>query len=564
MKEELEVLLDRLIATWENEVVEFKIGNKNTSTDEIGRYFSALSNEANLKGLDRAWLVFGVNNKTKGKPGCDYPCDALTLNKSGGLKQQVSQGTNLGMCFAGVYMIPRGVNNIILFEIPAAPQGMPVSWKGHFYARAGENLSALDIDKLDRIRSQNKALDWSARIVVGSSCDDLDEEALAVARKQFVDKHDSVTLEEVERWTVETFLDKLRLMDGGRLTQAALLLLGKTSSAVRLLSPYSPQIVWKLVGEEVANEIFYPPFLLATTRLYSRIRNVQVRVLPEDQMISVEVPKYSQKSVLEALNNCVAHQDYSRGERVIVTERIDRLQFWNGGSFFEGKPDDYVAGDRTPRRYRNPLLSSAMRELNMIDTMGYGIHSMYVGQAKRYFPMPDYITTDNSVEMTMYGRVVDVAYTTLLVRKGSDLKLDDILLLDRVQKGIAIPKDAVAHLRRKGLVEGRMPHIHVSAKVAALTGNEVEYVKKKEKPGSHYHSLILDYLKVWERATREKINELLIDEFRGDLSREEKLQKISNIISYLRINKRIKNIHTKHSPIWVLYEWKPSQDTKSR
>ena len=205
-----------------------------------------------------------------------------------------------------------------------------------------------------------------------------------------------------------------------------------------------------------------------------------------------------------------------------------------------------------------------MRELNMIDTMGYGIHSMYVGQAKRYFPMPDYIITDNSVEMTMYGRVVDVAYTTLLVRKGSDLKLDDILLLDRVQKGIAIPKDAVTHLRRKGLVEGRMPHIHVSAKVAALTGNEVEYVKKKEKPGSHYHSLILDYLKVWECATREKINELLIDEFRGDLSREEKLQKISNILSYLRINKRIKNIHTKHSPIWVLYEWKPSQDTKSR
>ena len=158
MTEELEALLDRLIATWENEAVEFKIGNKNTSSDEIGRYFSALSNEANLKGLDRAWLVFGVNNKTKGKPGCDYPCDALTLNKSGGLKQQVSQGTNLGMCFAHVHTIPRGEDNIILFEIPAAPQGMPVSWKGHFYARAGENLSALDIDKLDRIRSQNTML----------------------------------------------------------------------------------------------------------------------------------------------------------------------------------------------------------------------------------------------------------------------------------------------------------------------------------------------------------------------------------------------------------------------
>ena len=41
--EELEKLLKRLLENWENEVVEFKIGNKNTSSDEIGRYFSALA-----------------------------------------------------------------------------------------------------------------------------------------------------------------------------------------------------------------------------------------------------------------------------------------------------------------------------------------------------------------------------------------------------------------------------------------------------------------------------------------------------------------------------------------
>ena len=135
--EEMEALLKHLISDWENEVVEFKIGNKNTSGDEIGRYFSALANEANLRGLDRAWLVFGVNNKTHGTPGCAYPCDSNSLNRSGGLKSQITQGTNLGMCFAGVHVLPRGADaNIIFFEIPAAPQGMPVAWKGHFFARS--------------------------------------------------------------------------------------------------------------------------------------------------------------------------------------------------------------------------------------------------------------------------------------------------------------------------------------------------------------------------------------------------------------------------------------------
>lgn len=549
---ELEQLLKKLIQEWENEVVEFKIGNKNTSSEEIGRYFSALSNEANLRGANCAWLVFGVNNKTKSAPGCEYPCDSLSLNRPGGLKQQIVQGTNLGLSFVEVHTIPRGEGNVILFEIPPAPQAMPVSWKGHFYARAGENLTALDLERLEVIRSQNRMLDWTSQTVASATIDAIDKHALALARKQFIDKHGNVNPDEIVAWSDERFLDKLRLMQNGKLTRAALLLLGRSDAAVNLLSPYSPQIVWKLVGEEMANDIFRPPFLLSTTQFYARIRNVQVRVLPEDQMITTEVPKYSQKSVLEALNNCIAHQDYSRGERIIVTEYVDRLVFWNSGCFFEGEPSDYITGDCTPRRYRNPLLSSAMRELNMIDTMGYGIHSIYVGQAKRYLPLPDYETTEASVKMTMYGRVVDVAYSTLLIQKGKDLKLGDVLLLDRVQKGFPIAKDAARHLRAEGLIEGRYPHLHVSARVAALTGRKNEYMRKKARPSTHYHEMILEYIGKWPRSSRTEINEYLVDEVRGEFSAEEKIAKITNWLSYLRKNGKIKNVGTDTKPQWVL------------
>ena len=291
---------------------------------------------------------------------------------------------------------------------------------------------------------------------------------------------------------------------------------------------------------------------MATTELYSRIRNVQVRVLPEDQMLTTEVPKYNQKSVLEALNNCIAHQDYSRGERIIVTEYVDRLTFWNGGSFFEGRPTDYIAGDRTPHRYRNPLLASAMRELNMIDTLGYGTHSIYIGQAKRYFPLPDYKTTDKSVEMTMYGHVVDIAYSTLLIRRGGEMRLDDILLLDRVQKGLRIGADAVRHLRSEGLIEGRVPHLHISAKVAALTNQKAAYMKKKERTGAHYRGLLIDYIGKFNGLTRAEINEYMLEEIRGDLSESEKLTKISNLLTYLRRKGDIHNSGTDTKPLWKL------------
>ena len=53
---ELNPLLEQLIATWENEVVEFKQAGNDYDTDRIGEYFSALSNEANLRSTERAWL----------------------------------------------------------------------------------------------------------------------------------------------------------------------------------------------------------------------------------------------------------------------------------------------------------------------------------------------------------------------------------------------------------------------------------------------------------------------------------------------------------------------------
>ena len=60
-KEMLPVLYD-LIENWEDEIVEFKEASNNFKQDEIGQYFSAISNEANLhmKVLLR-YLFLGKN-----------------------------------------------------------------------------------------------------------------------------------------------------------------------------------------------------------------------------------------------------------------------------------------------------------------------------------------------------------------------------------------------------------------------------------------------------------------------------------------------------------------------
>ena len=549
--EELKMLLYSLLSNWEDEVVEFKRGGKGFSTGEIGEYFSALANEANLRCLPHAWLVFGVDNKTRKVVGTDYDASPEALNRSGGIKYQITQSTDPGVCFSDVHVLDLPEGRVIMFEIPAAPKGIPIAWKGHYYSRSGENLMALGLDKLDAIRSQGQDLDWTAQIVDDATYDDLDEAALAYARRKYAEKHEkTVSPEEVAAWPLKTFLDRAYLTRNGRITRAALLLVGKELSA-HLLSPNIAQLVWKLVGEEQANEIFYPPYVLATSALYSRIRNVQIRWVVQGTLQSTEVPKYKERMVLEALHNCIAHQDYSQNARVTVTEYVDRLVLENRGSFYDGKPEDYILGERSPSSYRNPQLVKAMRELNMIDTMGYGIHQMYADQRKRYLPLHDYDLSDRSVRMTIYGHVVDEAYSSLLVKRP-DLSLEDVCLLDRIQKHLVITAAAVAHLRREGLIEGRMPHPHISAIVAEATGRQAEYMRKKELPGSRYRAMLIDYIGRFNGLTRRQINEYMIPEIRGELSNEEKITKISNLMTYMRRLGEIVNTGSATKPLWKL------------
>lgn len=488
---ELKLLLHELITRWEGEVVEFKQADNDYKTSEIGKYFSALANEANLRGAESGWLVFGVNNKSRTVVGTNYRPDTGQLN---GLKHQMAQGTEPSITFRAIHEQHHADGRVLLFEIPAAPRGMPVAWQGHFYARAGESLVSLGLDKQDGIRNQTLAQDWTAQLVPGATLDDLDGEAVSKARESFAKKYaNRVSVAEVMGWPLATFLDRARVTRDGHITRATLLLLGKAEAAWQL-NPHPAQLTWSLEGAERAYEHFGLPFLLNTTRLYQRIRNIQLRILPQDELLPVEVPKYDQKIVLEALHNCIAHQDYSRNGRVVVTEQQDRLIFINEGGFYDGQPDEYVRGTKTPRRYRNPFLAQAMAELNMIDTMGYGIRDMYVGQARRYFPMPDYdLSEPTAVQMTLYGSVVDIAYSRLLIQK-TDLPLADVLALDRVQKKLPIPEDAAAHLRKAGLIEGRKPKYFVSAKVAAATASKADYIRTRAQDDEFYAKLLTDYL----------------------------------------------------------------------
>ncbi|MDF1930183.1 putative DNA binding domain-containing protein [Legionella pneumophila] len=531
MQHSLETLLNQLIKDWENELVEFKQANHSYPTADIGKYFSALANEANLKQAEKAWLIFGVDNHSRMIVGSTYRQEKEGLNS---LKHQISQGTDPSISFINIHELHTSNGRVVMFEIPAAPRGIPIAWQGHYYARAGESLIALGTEKFERIRRQVLGLDWTAHVVPDVTINELDPIAIKKAKDLFAQKHaNRFKLDEVMNWTDAVFLDRAKLTINGQITRATLLLLGKAESAY-YLSPYPAQMTWKLEGEERAYEHFGLPFILTTSALYQKIRNIQLRILPENELVAIELAKYDQKIVLEALHNCIAHQDYSRNSRIIVIEQLDKLILENTGTFYEGRPEDYIAGHKTPQSYRNPWLAQAMVEIGMIDTMGYGIHEMYSGQARRYFPLPDYdLSEPNTVKIIIYGRIVDLSYTRMLIQK-TELTLDEIVGLDRVQKHLPLTEEMIKHLRQQHLIEGRKPNFHVSASIADATAAQVDYLHYRGQDNAYYQKLIADYIEEFSSATRKDIDKLLFNKLSDALTTNQKENKIGYLLTSMK------------------------------
>ena len=159
------------------------------------------------------------------------------------------------------------------------------------------------------------------------------------------------------------------------------------------------------------------------------------------------------------------------------------------------------------------------------------------------------------VKMTVYGHVVDPAYSRMLIQK-TDLPLTDILCLDRIQKKLPVPVATIRHLRRCGLIEGRQPNIHVSAVVAQATASKAEYIRTRAQDDVFDDKLIIDYLTKFGKASREEIDKLLWTKLSDALTEEQKSKKVANLIANLRRSEYIHNTGTRKSPIWQLAEKK--------
>ena len=527
----------------------------------IAKYISALSNTAAYYGRNAGYLVWGVDDATHEIKGTDFDKDVV---KAGTHQDQplelwlrlvIKPQTSYEF-----FPFESDGKKIVILEVDAAYR-QPVTYQGQGWARIGNALTEMSKDpKIAAAIYRTTGTDWSAETLPAAKVNDLDPAALAAAREMFADKHkDDVFAAEIPNWDDITFLNKAKLAIDGKLTRAAILLLGKSEKA-HLLSPSVARLTWHLKDKD-ENTLDYKhfdcPLILAVDQILHRIRSITLREIPDGTLFPREINQYDTWVLREALHNCIAHQDYSQRASVVVTEYPDHVQFSNAGAFLPGTVEKVLYDKGRPRRYPNKQLAEAMVELKMIDTLGSGIRRMFVKQRDRYMPMPDYKIETDSVTVDVPGKVLDARYCSLLIKK-TDLTFKEIVLLDRVQKGVRLEKDALAFLRKRGLVEGRVTNLMISAKIAAATNQRAEYIKTRAANDNNFRRMILDYLEQWKSASREDINKLLLDKLPKGMSVEQKYTKISALLTSLRQRGLIKNI----GPSTRYPQWIPSLSTK--
>lgn len=505
---------------------------------DVVSYVSAISN------MNGGELVIGVEDQTLRIVGTDY--SKLTFNGLSATKESAAfklteHCTNLSSEGLDIeeFITDDTQKKVWVIHIPKHFPRLPVYAYKKAWQRKKDSLVEMTPERMDAILSEPIAgKDWSAEIIPQATLQDLDPKAVRVAREKYKELHPH-KIEEIDSWDDLTFLNKAHITRQGKITNTAIILVGKEESS-HFISPAVCQIRWQLKdgGDENKDfRILSIPMILAVEEFQHLVRNTNYTFTLSGSMFPETMMRYDVFTLREPLCNCIAHQDYGKKTRIEVIEREDEfLLFRNYGQFLPSSVEAVVEHNFPESEYRNPFLVEAMRNVKMVETEGGGIRKLYLQQKKRFFPMPEYDTSNGKVVCKISGNVLDENFARILVN-NPELSIVEIMQLDRVQKHLPVTDDTIALFRKKGYIEGRKPNVYLSAKIvgtARQVGLKTSYVKNRSFDDDYFMDMILKYLKKFKQASRHDIDMLITDKLSDVLTDEQKKSKVGNILTKMR------------------------------
>ena len=338
--------------------------------------------------------------------------------------------------------------------IEVKPSYVPISYHGRYFVRSGSTIQELKGKELTKFLISKSDRDWDEYAEEKASIDDIDIKTverfkeIAIKRLPFVtEEKDNLKL-----------LQKLNLIENGKLKRAAILLFGKnprrfyTSAFIKVGKFLTDTDI--VASDDVEGNLFEQVEksieLLRAKYLISEIRF--------EGIYRKEELEYPEEALREAIINAVIHRDYI-GAHTQLKMYPDKLLLWNEGPL----PKDIKIADLKkshPSRPRNELLADVFFKAGLIETWGRGTIKITNECIKAGLPEPEFKEEFGGFSVCFYKDI----YSEGVLRKMG--------LNERQAR-------AVIYVKEKGNVTNRDYQKEFSVSRQTATRDLTELVEKK-------------------------------------------------------------------------------------
>lgn len=409
-------------------------------------------------------------------------------------------------------------NRVVVVEIPRHPVGKALRFEDVPLWRSGEELIPMP-DKVLFSILQETDPDYSQAICEGVTIDDLDKEAIDILKEKYARKQNNPTFTSLSD---RQALSDLKLIEGNKVTNAAVLLVGKAEIIQQNFPQAKVQHEFRTTeGQERFDKrlSFVAPFYILIDQLWKAVNDRNGSVPVQEGAYMFDIPFFNEEVIREVINNAFAHRDYRLASEIVIKQYPTKLSVISPGGFPIGVTlENILTVSSTPR---NRLLTDVLAATGIVERSGQGMDVIFRLTLSEGKQTPDYSkTNDYQVTAILSATVKDPGFALFIksiqqeLPENQKLSVFDVLTFCAIREGKQ-PKDkeiakrlySMGYLEKRGKTSA-IRYI-LPRRYYELTGNQSEYSELTDWDDEQIWSVLFRYLKKYGTAKKTDIAKLI-------------------------------------------------------